>query len=120
LPSRAAVIAPRAPQMDSDDAFLEGAETIVASGVQRAIWPSPTSEFYQPWFDFYPLYLAETDGTMLVEDGKATIDSDAGRTVAEFWATFYEEKLSPNEAATDDAMSAGTTAMQLAGPWAIP
>ncbi|WP_350350768.1 extracellular solute-binding protein [Microbacterium sp. A8/3-1] len=108
------------PQMNTYDAFLEGAQKIVDSGVQSAIWPAPTSEFYQPWFDYYPLYLAETDGTMLVEDGKATIDSDAGRTVAEFWATVYKDKLAPNEAATDDAMSAGTTAMQLAGPWAIP
>lgn len=116
----AAGIDPENPQMNTYDAFLDGAQKIVDSGVQSAIWPAPTSEFYQPWFDFYPLYLAETDGTMLVEDGKATIDSDAGRTVADFWATIYKDKLAPNEAATDDAMSAGTTAMQLAGPWAIP
>ncbi|MBE7952753.1 extracellular solute-binding protein [Microbacterium oxydans] len=117
---QAAGIDPEEPQMNTYDAFLEGSRAIVASGVQSAIWPAPTSEFYQPWFDFYPLYLAETDGTMLVEDGKSTFDSDAGRTVSEFWKTFYDEKLSPNEASTDDAMSAGTTAMQLAGPWAIP
>lgn len=116
----AAGIDPEDPQMNTHEAFLEGSRAIVESGVQSAIWPAPTSEFYQPWFDFYPLYLAESDGTMLVEDGKTTVDSDAGRTVAEFWATVYEEKLAPNEAATDDAMSAGTTAMQLAGPWAIP
>ncbi|MCM3778743.1 extracellular solute-binding protein [Microbacterium hydrocarbonoxydans] len=117
---QAAGIDPENPQMNTYDAFIDGSKKIVASGVQSAIWPAPTSEFYQPWFDFYPLYLAETDGTMLVEDGKATFDSDAGRTVADFWSTFYQEKLSPNEASTDDAMSAGTTAMQLAGPWAIP
>jgi multiple sugar transport system substrate-binding protein len=117
---QAAGIDPENPQMNTYDAFIEGSKKIVASGVQSAIWPAPTSEFYQPWFDFYPLYLAETDGTMLVEDGKATFDSDAGRDVADFWSTFYTEKLSPNEASTDDAMSAGTTAMQLAGPWAIP
>lgn len=116
----AAGIDPEDPQMNTYDAFLEGSRAIVDSGVQSAIWPAPTSEFYQPWFDFYPLYLAETDGTMLVEDGKSTFDSDAGRSVAEFWKTFYDEKLAPNEASTDDAMSAGTTAMQLAGPWAIP
>ncbi|MEW1974027.1 MULTISPECIES: extracellular solute-binding protein [Microbacterium] len=116
----AAGIDPEDPQMESHDAFLEKSRAIVDSGVQSAIWPAPTSEFFQPWFDFYPLYLAETDGTMLVEDGTSTFDSDEGRAVAEFWATFYEEKLSPNEASTDDAMSAGTTAMQLAGPWAIP
>jgi multiple sugar transport system substrate-binding protein len=117
---QAAGIDPENPQMNTYDAFLDGSRKIVESGVQSAIWPAPTSEFYQPWFDFYPLYLAETDGTMLVEDGKTTVDSDAGREVAEFWKTFYDEKLSPNEASTDDAMSAGTTAMQLAGPWAIP
>ncbi|WP_223585547.1 sugar ABC transporter substrate-binding protein [Microbacterium sp. OVT16B] len=117
---QAAGIDPEDPQMNTYDAFLEGSKKIVASGVQSAIWPAPTSEFYQPWFDFYPLYLAETDGTMLVEDGKATFDSDAGKKVAEFWKTIYDEKLAPNEASTDDAMSAGTTAMQLAGPWAIP
>lgn len=116
----AAGIDPEDPQMNTYDAFLEGSQKIVDSGVQSAIWPAPTSEFYQPWFDYYPLYLAETDGTMLVEDGKATIDSDAGREVAEFWATIYKDKLAPNEASTDDAMSSGTTAMQLAGPWAIP
>ncbi|ALX65934.1 ABC transporter substrate-binding protein [Microbacterium sp. XT11] len=117
---QAAGLDPENPQMNTYDAFLQGARAIVASGVQSAIWPAPTSEFYQPWFDFYPLYLAETDGTMLVEDGKATFDSDEGREVAEFWKTIYDEKLAPNEASTDDAMSAGTTAMQLAGPWAIP
>ena len=116
----AAGIDPEDPQMNTYDAFLEGSRAIVESGVQSAIWPAPTSEFYQPWFDFYPLYLAETDGTMLVEDGKSTFDDKAGKTVAEFWKTFYDEKLAPNEASTDDAMSAGTTAMQLAGPWAIP
>lgn len=108
------------PTMNTYDAFLQGSKAIVDSGVQSAIWPSPTSEFYQPWFDFYPFYLAETDGTMLVEDGKATFDSDAGKTVADFWATMYADGLSPKEKSTDDAMSAGTTAMQLAGPWAIP
>ncbi|WP_433675623.1 sugar ABC transporter substrate-binding protein [Microbacterium gorillae] len=117
---QAAGIDPENPEMDTYDSFLAGAKSLVASGVKSAIWPAPTSEFYQPWFDFYPLYLAQTDGTLLVEDGKATFDSDAGRQVAEFWKTIYDEKLAPNEASTDDAMSAGTTAMQLAGPWAIP
>lgn len=110
---------PDDPGMATYDDFLAGAQQIVDSGVDSAIWPSPTSEFYQPWFDFYPLYLAETGGTQLVEDGQATFDSDQGRAVAEFWAQVYADGLAPKEASTDDAMSAGTTAMQLAGPWAI-
>ncbi|MGW8566761.1 extracellular solute-binding protein [Isoptericola sp. NPDC055881] len=111
---------PADPGMETYDGFLDGARKIVDSGAAKsAIWPSPTNEFFQPWFDFYPLYLAETDGTSLVEDGAATFDDDAGRAVGDFWATVYSEGLAPKEASTDDAMSAGTTAMQLAGPWAI-
>jgi len=41
--------------------FLSAAQTLVAKGgVQAAIWPSPTSEYFQPWFDFYPLFIAES------------------------------------------------------------
>ena len=113
-------IDPENPGMNSFDSFLEGARKIVDSGAaQAAIWPSPTNEFFQPWFDFYPLYIAQTDGMQLVEDGKSTFASDDGKAVADFWATIYAEKLAPKEAATDDAMATMKTAMQAAGPWAI-
>ena len=36
-----------------------------------AIYPSPSSEFFQSWFDFYPLFAAATGGKQLVEDGKS-------------------------------------------------
>ena len=111
---------PDDPGMNTFDTFLAGSQQIVDSGAaQSAIWPAPTSEFYQPWFDFYPLYLAETGGTQLVEDGQATFNDDAGHAVADFWASMYADGLAPKEASTDDAMSTGATAMQLAGPWAI-
>lgn len=111
---------PENPGMDTYDGFLAGARKIVESGAAKsAIWPAPTSEFYQSWFDFYPLYLAATEGTPLVEDSKATFNNDKGKAVADFWATIYKEGLAPKEASTDDAMSAGTTSMQMAGPWAI-
>ncbi len=109
------------PGMNTFDAFHEGAKKIVESkAAQAAIWPAPTSEFFQSWFDFYPLYIAQTDGTQLVEDGKSTFVSDDGTAVAEFWAALYAEGLAPKEAATDDAMASGASAMQIAGPWAIP
>lgn len=111
---------PEDPGMATFDDFLAGAQQIVDSGAApSAIWPSPTNDFYQPWFDFYPVYLAETDGTLLVEDGTATFDSEEGTAVADFWASIYSDGLAPQEASTDDAMVTGQTAMQMAGPWAI-
>ncbi len=108
------------PSMATYEEFLAAANQIVDSGAaDSAIWPSPTSEFYQPWFDFYPLYAAVTGGTLLVEDGASTFNDDNGRAVMEFWAQIYSDGLAPQEASSDDAMAAGTTAMQVAGPWAI-
>src|SRR5688572_26497843 len=66
--------------------FLDAARKLVSSkAAQTAIWPSPASEFYQSWFDFYPLFAAETGGKQLVVDGKATFNSAEGEAVANFW-----------------------------------
>ncbi|GAA1721244.1 extracellular solute-binding protein [Isoptericola hypogeus] len=111
---------PDDPGMTTFDGFLEGSRTLVESGAApSAIWPAPTSEFFQSWFDFYPLYLATSGGTSLVEDGAATFDDENGRAVWEMWRAMYAEGLAPRESATDDAMLTGATAMQLAGPWAV-
>ncbi|MBA3310367.1 MAG: extracellular solute-binding protein [Nocardioidaceae bacterium] len=113
-------IDPENPPLATYDEFLATSRTVVESGAAKAaIWPAPTSEFFQSWFDFYPLYAAETGGTQLVEDGAATFDSDAGKAVADFWATMYSEGLAPTEAATDDAFAEGDSAMSVVGPWAI-
>ncbi len=74
---------PENPPLSTYDEFLATSEKIVSSGAaDAAIWPAPTSEFFQSWFDFYPLYAAETGGKQLVEDGKATFDSPEGMAVA--------------------------------------
>ena len=111
---------PENPPLATYDDFLATSRKIVASGAaQAAIWPAPTSEFFQSWFDFYPLFAAETGGKQLVEDGKATFDSDAGKDVAEFWPTMYAEGLSPKEAYNGDSFADRKAAMAIVGPWAI-
>ncbi len=115
----AAGLDPENPPLSTHDEFLETSRTLVSSGgAQAAIWPSPASQFFQPWFDFYPLYIAES-GNQLVADGKATFASDAGFAVAEFWATLYEEGLAPREEHTGDSFGDGLAAMSIVGPWAI-
>ena len=100
--------------------FLTTAQTLVAKGgVQAAIWPAPTSEYFQSWFDFYPLFIAQTGGKQLVENNQPAFDSSVGQAVANFWRQLYSSKLAPTEAAQGDAFATGQAAMAIVGPWAI-
>jgi multiple sugar transport system substrate-binding protein len=107
------------PPLATYDEFLDTARKIVKSGAApAAIHPAPTSEFYQSWFDFYPLFIAES-GKQLVEDGKAQFNSPAGQAVAAFWKTMYSEGLTPNEKYNGDSFADGEAAMAIVGPWAV-
>jgi multiple sugar transport system substrate-binding protein len=117
---REAGVDPENPPLATYDQFLDTSRKIVDSGAaQAAIWPAPTSEFFQSWFDFYPLFAAESGGQQLVENGQATFDSEAGQAVADFWATMYEEGLSQKEVYNGDAFADQKAAMSIVGPWAI-
>lgn len=115
----AAGLDPEEPGMTTHETFLEGARALVEAGAPSAIWPNPGSEFYNPWYDYYPLFLAETGGTMLVEDGRCTAGSEEAVQVARFWQSLYGEGLAPRERSVDDAMGTAGTAMQITGPWAV-
>ena len=111
---------PENPALSTYDEFLATSKTLKDAGVASfAINPAPTSEFFQSWFDFYPLYAAQTGGTQLVEDGAATFDSEDGKAVADFWATLYADQLSGQEQYQGDAFADGYSAMSIVGPWAI-
>lgn len=108
------------PALTTYEQFLATSRQLVASGsADFAIWPSPTSEFYQSWFDFYPLYIAQSGGNQLVENGTAQFDSADGQAVAQFWRQMYEENLASQEKYSADAFADGKAAMVIAGPWAI-
>ncbi|WP_270352243.1 extracellular solute-binding protein [Microbacterium testaceum] len=111
---------PENPQLSTYDQFLATSQKLKAAGVSDyAINPAPTSEFFQSWFDFYPLYAAQTGGKQLVEDGQATFDDADGQAVADFWRTVYADGLAGNEQYQGDAFADGKAAMAIVGPWAI-
>jgi multiple sugar transport system substrate-binding protein len=113
-------IDPENPPLSTYDEFLATSDKIVSSGAaQAAIWPAPSSEFFQSWFDFYPLYAAESGGKQLVEDGKATFNDAAGKAVANFWATMYEKGYAQKEKYNGDSFADSKAAMSIVGPWAI-
>ena len=108
------------PPLSTYSEFLTTAKKLVSSGAAKyAIYPAPTSEFYQSWYDFYPMYAAETGGKELVENGKATFNSAAGRSVAAFWQQLYAQNLAGKGSYTNDPFADGTAAMAIVGPWAI-
>ncbi|MBM0224268.1 MULTISPECIES: extracellular solute-binding protein [Micromonospora] len=113
---------PDNPPLSTYQDFLSAARKVVAKGgAKYAIAPAPTNEFYQSFFDFYPLSVAESGGTLLVKDGKAQFNSDAGLQVANFWRTIYQEGLAPKDpvSTTTDPFAEGKVAIRSAGPWAI-
>ncbi|WP_431975877.1 extracellular solute-binding protein [Micromonospora haikouensis] len=111
---------PEKPQLATYDQFLAAARKIKSSGAApAAIYPAPTSEFFQSWFDFYPLFAAETGGKQLLDGGKPQFNSPEGQRVAEFWKTLYAEGLAPKEKYNGDSFADGKAAMAIVGPWAI-
>jgi multiple sugar transport system substrate-binding protein len=111
---------PNHPNLTTYADFLAASKKIVDSGAAPgAIAPAPTSEFFQSWFDFYPLYAAESGGKQTIENGKATFDSPAGKDVWNFWSQMYKAGYSPKEAYNGDSFADKKSAMAVVGPWAI-
>lgn len=111
---------PENPNLSTYADFLAAAKKIKESGAAPyAIYPAPTSEFYQTLFDFMPLYAAASGGKGLVADGKATFNDQNGIDVAEFWKQIYAEGLAGKETYQGDSFADGKAAMSIVGPWAI-
>jgi multiple sugar transport system substrate-binding protein len=108
------------PKLSTYDEFLAAAKKIKDSGAAKyAIYPAPTSEFYQTQFDFIPMYAAESGGKQIVADGKATFNDASGLAVANFWKSIYADGLAGKEQLQGDVFAAKTSAMAIVGPWAI-
>jgi multiple sugar transport system substrate-binding protein len=111
---------PEKPALSTYADFLTAARKIKSSGAApAAIYPAPSSEFFQSWFDFYPLFAAETDGAQLVKDNKAQFNTPQGQAVAGFWKTMYAEGLAPKELYNGDSFADKKAAMAIVGPWAV-
>lgn len=113
---------PADPQLETYDDVLAAAKAIKDSGAADvAIYPPATADYTNVNFDFYPFYLANSDGTQLIEDGKATFTGEQGMETLQFWQTLYAEGYSSAEAYSGDMWAGpfadGVAAMGVAGPW---
>ena len=108
------------PPLKTYDEFLATSKTLVdKGGVKAAIWPAPSSEFYQSWFDFYPLFIAET--RQAAGRGRRAAVHHAGgcrsRRVLE--AACTTDGLARKEPYNGDSFGDQKAAMAIVGPWAI-
>ncbi len=111
---------PENPPLKTYAEFTATSKKIVDSGAApAAIAPAPSSEFFQSWFDFYPLYAAASQGKQTIEDGKATFNDAAGKDVWNFWADLYSKGYVPKEKFDGDSFAEKKSAMAVVGPWAI-
>ncbi|MET8553789.1 extracellular solute-binding protein [Streptomyces sp. NPDC004959] len=113
---------PEKPRLSTYEDVLAAAEAIKKSKAAKfALYPPATSDSTNALFDFYPLYLANSGGTQLVKDGKATFTSRAGRQTLAFWQRMYARGYSSPEAYSGDMWAGpfadGVAAMGIAGPW---
>ncbi|GAA2019838.1 sugar ABC transporter substrate-binding protein [Pseudokineococcus marinus] len=118
----AAGLNPEDPQLSTYDDVLAAAEAIdAADAADFTLYPPASSDYTNALFDFYPFFLANSDGTQLVEDGGATFTSEEGLETLEFWRTMYDEGWASKEAYSGDAWAGpfadGVAALGIAGPW---
>lgn len=110
------------PSLSTYDDVLAAAKAIKDAGAADfALYPPASGDYTNALFDFYPFYLANSGGTQLVADDKATITSKEGLETLEFWKALYAGGFSSAEAYSGDAWAGpfadGVAAMGIAGPW---
>ncbi|HMI47280.1 MAG TPA: sugar ABC transporter substrate-binding protein [Gemmatimonadaceae bacterium] len=84
-----------------------------------AMWATLKTTWYERFYDFYPLYLASSGGTTLVNNGKVVFDNDAAVSALTVFRRGFGEGVLPlsNFALGRDPFADGTVAMKIIGPW---
>lgn len=77
--------------------------------------------WWQRFFDFYPLYLAASNGGSLVKNNKAVFNNKYSIEVFDFLRTLYKKKYFAKErlSARQDVFLGGIIATRFTGPWEI-
>lgn len=78
--------------------------------------------WYEMRFNFYPLYLAASDGAHLIENNKAAFNNNYAIGVFRFLQSLYTNDYFSRESATasEDIFVSQSIATKWTGPWEIP
>ncbi len=77
--------------------------------------------WWQRFFDFYPLYLAASNGAPLIENNKAVFNNEHAVGVFKFLKTLYDNNYFSRErlSTKQDIFLTGVIATRFTGPWEI-
>ncbi|MGE5812828.1 MAG: extracellular solute-binding protein [Ignavibacteria bacterium] len=77
--------------------------------------------WWQRLFDFYPLYIAASDGAPLVEKNKAVFNNEYALEVFNFLHNLYQKRYFARERLSQrqDVFLSGVIATRFTGPWEI-
>jgi multiple sugar transport system substrate-binding protein len=86
-----------------------------------AMWATLKTTWYERFYDFYPLYLANSGGKTLVDHGKIVFENDAAASALAVLRRGFAEGVLPrsNFALGRDPFMDGTVAMKIIGPWFV-
>lgn len=118
---KAAGVAPPRTQSELVQAWHKLARDTDGDGrVDRwAMWATLKTSWYERFYDFYPLYLASSGGTTLVNNGKIVFDNPSALAALGVLRRGFAEGVLPksNFALGRDPFADGTVAMKIIGPW---
>ena len=87
---------------------------------QWGFWARLKTTWFERFYDFYPLYLAASEGRTLVSRGEVVFENEAAVAAIEVLRQAFAENLLPrsNFDGRDPFMD-GTVAMKVVGPWFV-
>ena len=106
--------------------FLHDAETFKTNSKQKGLrnyfgYTEVKPIWYQRLFNFYPLYLAASDGAPLIQNNKAVFNNKYAIAVFRFLQSLYNHEYFSRESsgASSDPFVTQTIASKWTGPWEI-
>ena len=99
--------------------FLAMLKAVKSKTGVNPLFPTIDQTWYQRFFDFYPFYLAQSNGTPLLNGSanKSIFQDHGAAQVLNLWRQIFAQNLVPKSATTEEKWAVSHQAINIAGPW---